>query len=130
LPDVERLDIVDDKVWAIAPKLGGRVPLSALSDGYLTTLGWIADLVARWLHWAEQVNQSTEGDFFARMEGLVLVDEIDLHLHPRWQRTIIRKLKELFPRLSFVVTTHNALTLLGAEAGEIVVLREPASAGG
>jgi len=60
------------------------------------------------------------------MEGLVLVDEIDLHLHPRWQRTILRQLKEVFPRLSFVVTTHNPLTLLGADAGEIVVLRESA----
>jgi hypothetical protein len=105
LPGVERLDVVDNQVWAIAPKLGGRVPLAALSDGYLTTLGWLVDLVARWLHWAEQVEgKPPEGDFFERMEGLVLVDEIDLHLHPAWQRTILRDLKNTFPRLSFVAS--------------------------
>ncbi|WP_437591136.1 AAA family ATPase [Sorangium sp. So ce1000] len=125
LPDLERLDVVGNQVWAIAPKLGGRVPLAALSDGYLTTLGWLMDLVARWLHWAEQVEgKPPEGDFFARMEGLVLIDEIDLHLHPRWQRSVVKLLKDVFPRLSFVATTHNPLTLLGAEAGEIVVLRD------
>jgi energy-coupling factor transporter ATP-binding protein EcfA2 len=131
LPDVERLDVIDNQVWAIAPKLGGRVPLAALSDGYLTTMGWIVDLVARWLRWAELVEgKPPEGDFFARMVGLVFVDEIDLHLHPRWQRDIIRRLKDVFPRLSFVVTTHNPITLLGADAGEIVVLREAADGSG
>jgi hypothetical protein len=125
LPDLERLDVVGNQVWAIAPKLGGRVPLAALSDGYLTTLGWLMDLVARWLHWAEQVEGTPpEGNFFDRMEGLVLIDEIDLHLHPRWQRSVVKLLKDAFPRLSFVATTHNPLTLLGAEAGEIVVLRD------
>jgi hypothetical protein len=62
------------------------------------------------------------------MEALVLVDEIDLHLHPRWQRDIISNLREIFPRVSFVVTTHNPLTLLGARSGEIFVVRR-ASAG-
>jgi hypothetical protein len=130
LPDVDRMDVVDDQVWAIAPKLGGRLPLSALSDGYLTTLGWLVDLIARWLHWAEQTSQDLTGNFFERMEGLVLLDEIDLHLHPVWQREIIGKLKNAFPRLSFVVTTHNPLTLLGAEAGEIMVLRASADGSG
>lgn len=131
LPDVERMDVVDDQVWAIAPKLGAaRLPLSALSDGYLTTLGWLVDLIARWLHWAEQTSQDLTGNFFERMEGLVLLDEIDLHLHPVWQREIIGKLKNAFPRLSFVVTTHNPLTLLGAEAGEIMVLRASADESG
>ncbi|WP_438035042.1 AAA family ATPase [Sorangium sp. So ce204] len=131
LPDLERLDVVGNQVSVIAPKLGGRVPLAALSDGYLTTLGWLMDLVARWLHWAEQVEgKPPEGDFFARMEGLVLIDEIDLHLHPRWQRSVVKLLKDVFPRLSFVATTHNPLTLLGAEAGEIVVLRDAADGSG
>lgn len=130
MPDVDRLDVVGNEVWAIAPKLGGRVPLAALSDGYLTTLGWLVDMVARWLHWAGQVGESTEGDFFERMEGLVLIDEIDLHLHPRWQRTIVKSLKDTFPRLSFIATTHNPLTLIGAEAGEIVVLRDAADKSG
>lgn len=124
LLDVDHLDVVGNEVWVIAPKLGGRVPLTSLSDGYLTTLGWLVDLIARWLHWAEQVQADLTGNFFERMEALVLVDELDLHLHPRWQQSIVRTLKDTFPRLSFVVTTHNPLTLVGAEEGEIVVLSE------
>lgn len=130
LPDIERLDVIGDQVWVIAPKLGGRIPLAALSDGYLTMLGWLVDLIARWVHWSEQVEgRPPTGPFFDRIEGVVLVDEIDLHLHPRWQRSVIRRLKDAFPRLSFVVTTHNPQTLLGAEAGEIVVLRDAADGG-
>ncbi len=124
LPDVERLDVAENEVWAVSPRLGGRVPLAALSDGYLTTLGWTTDLVARWLHWAEQIDVDSDGNFFARMEGLVLIDEIDLHLHPAWQRRVVRTLKDVFPRLSFVATTHNPMALLGADSSEILVLRD------
>ena len=126
LPGVSGFDVRGNKVYAVAPDLGGDLLLESLSDGYRTTLAWTAELCGRWLHWAEQVGESTVGDFFARMEGLVLVDEIDLHLHPRWQRDIVRHLKNAFPRLSFVMTTHNPHTLLGADPGEIVVLRRPA----
>jgi energy-coupling factor transporter ATP-binding protein EcfA2 len=129
LPDVERIEVAGDQIRVIAPRLGGNVPLGGLSDGYLTTLGWIVDLIANWLQWAERVGVSTEGNFFARMEGLVLLDELDLHLHPSWQRTIVAALREMFPRLSFVMTTHNPVTLLGAEPGEIFVLREAGDGG-
>jgi hypothetical protein len=57
------------------------------------------------------------------MCGLVLLDEIDLHLHPMWQLRIIEDVRRLFPRLSFVVTTHNALTLQSARRGEVYVMR-------
>jgi len=53
----------------------------------------------------------------------VLIDEIDLHLHPMWQMRIIEDVRRLFPRLSFVVTTHNPLTLQGARRGEVYVMR-------
>ncbi|ONY76722.1 hypothetical protein A8F35_10985 [Burkholderia cenocepacia] len=56
------------------------------------------------------------------MTGLVLIDEIDLHLHPRWQIEIISRTRQLLPKMSFVVTTHNPLTLIGAKAEEIWIL--------
>ncbi|MBK8563034.1 MAG: AAA family ATPase [Saprospiraceae bacterium] len=43
--------------------------------------------------------------------GIVIIDEIDLHLHPRWQRKIVRKLTEVFPKLQFIITTHSPLIL-------------------
>lgn len=49
------------------------------------------------------------------MEGLVLIDELDLHLHPVWQQGLIAGLKHTFPRLQFVATTHSPLLLSGLE---------------
>jgi hypothetical protein len=57
------------------------------------------------------------------MTGLVLIDELDLHLHPRWQWGLVEALRETFPALSFFVTTHNPMTVLGARGDEVVVLR-------
>ena len=102
----------------------GECSLSSLSDGYLTTIGWVLDLIARWTHEAQRANIEIKPGFNKQMTGLVLIDELDLHLHPRWQAHIIGDLRKDFPKMSFVVTTHNPLTLLGAEPGEIHVIRK------
>ena len=85
LPDVERIDIYGDDLWAIAPKLGGDVSVAALSDGYLTTIGWVVNIIARWFEPAKELHVPVDKDFFENMTGVVLLDEPDLHLHPRWQ---------------------------------------------
>ncbi len=123
LLQVEDVFVKDLTVWV---KESGKqaVPFRFLSDAYLTTAGWFLDLLARWLHMAAQAGMAMAPDFMAHMRGLVLIDEIDLHLHPRLQIDIIPRTKELLPQMSFVVTTHNALTLLGAEPHEIHILRE------
>ena len=55
--------------------------------------------------------------------GVILIDEIDLHLHPKWQREILRKLHEVFPNVQFIVTTHSPIILQGAsDIAQIVVL--------
>ena len=61
------------------------------------------------------------------MTGFVIIDEIDLHLHPVWQMGVINNVRKLFPRLSFIVTTHNPLTLQGARPGEVYVMRRDGS---
>src|SRR5580704_1847905 len=91
----------------------------AVVDGYLTTMGWVIDLIARWVKRAERRKESIPPGFTKSMTGLVLVDEIDLYLHPEWQQHVIADVRAIFPRMSFVVTTHNPLTLLGARAEEI-----------
>lgn len=60
----------------------------------------------------------------AEMEGLVLIDEIDLHLHPRWQVRLIPALKRVFPKLQFIATTHSPMVLPGLERDEVLVLRQ------
>ncbi len=129
LPGVESLDFDDSaQLWLDGPKIG-RSPLAAMSDGYITTVGWIVDLIARWAELRHRLGVELDGDFRGRMTGLVLIDEIDLHLHPLWQTEIVSTLRRQFPKMSFVATTHNPLTLVGAKPGEIHVLRRDAETG-
>jgi energy-coupling factor transporter ATP-binding protein EcfA2 len=122
LHGVDEIDVNKDGVWLVGPKVG-RAPLGALSDGHVTTAGWLLDLIARWAHRCERAGVELDADFRGDMTALVLIDEIDLHLHPLWQVEILGTLREQFPRLSVVASTHNPLTLLGARSGEVHVLR-------
>lgn len=94
-----------------------RLPATWLSQGYQATIAWIADVVGQFFLDAGKPVDPAE------MCGLVLIDEIDIHLHPRWQRTLIPTLKTVFPNLQFVVTTHSPMILPGLKPEEIVVLR-------
>ena len=118
---VESIEVADRRVW-ITEHDKPRLPFSALSDGYLTSAGWLLDLIARQVESALRQQMPLAADFMQTMRGLVLIDEIDLHLHPRWQIEIIARTRRLLPQMSFVVTTHNPLTLVGARAEEIWIL--------
>lgn len=97
----------------------GPVPLSELSDGCRSTLAWLVHLLVHILRAGKWT-----GDLTA-IQGIVLIDEIDLHLHPQWQRVIIRSLKEAFPKLQFVVSSHSPMTVAGLDAaGAEVALLE------
>lgn len=120
---VERISVEAGGItWAEGPAIG-RVPLAGLSDGYLTTLGWLVDVLARWMDYARNHDIILGADFPKRMPCVVLIDEIDLHLHPRWQTEVIAKLRNTFPMTTFVATTHNPLTLHGTQPGEVHVIR-------
>ena len=51
--------------------------------------------------------------------GMVLIDEMDVHLHPKWQRQVVRDLKETFPRIQFVCTSHSPFIIQSLDAGEL-----------
>ncbi len=93
-----------------------EVPATWLSQGYQSTVSWIADLVG-WFFFEHGKPIPLD-----EMEGLVLIDEIDLHLHPAWQEDLIPVLKRIFPRLQFVVTTHSPMVLTGLKPEEIFIL--------
>jgi hypothetical protein len=88
----------------------------ALSHGYQSTFAWIADLIGHVLLEASADISTTE------MEGLVLIDEIDLYLHPAWQATFVTALRRVFPRMQFVATTHSPVVLAEMAPHEIVRL--------
>ena len=117
LPDVKKAANI--KVYAPLPltkekeqkqKVGvhvrtrdGEVPLSALSFGYRTTTAWLADLGYRlFRHYPKSANPLHE-------PAIVLVDDINLHLHPRWQRQLRELLAKHFPAVQFIATAHSPL---------------------
>jgi energy-coupling factor transporter ATP-binding protein EcfA2 len=120
---VARISVERGGVTWAEGSIVGRVPLAGLSDGYLTTLGWLVDVLARWMDYAHRHEIPLGIDFHKRMPCVVLIDEIDLHLHPRWQTEVITKLRNTFPMTTFVATTHNPLTLHGTQPGEVHVIR-------
>jgi len=118
---VESIFIAEQRLW-VKEKERSRIPFAALSDGFLTNAGWFLDLMARWVHLVEESGANLADNFLSSMRGLVLIDEIDLHLHPSWQMEIISRVRRLLPQMSFVVTTHNPLTLVGADPDEIWII--------
>lgn len=105
-----------------------RLPASWLSHGYQAILAWLADLVGHVL-WEARVDRRSGPILPAEMEGLVLVDELDLHLHPTWQFGLIAALKQTLPRMQFVVTTHSPMLLSGLERDEIIILDQDPQSG-
>jgi len=103
-------------VQLTGPAAGGSVPLNGWADGYRLTVLWLLDLYARAMR-ADRID--AEG----RVHGVVLVDEVDQHLHPSLQATILPRLAELLPDVQMVATTHSPLVALGAEPSQLVVLR-------
>jgi predicted ATP-binding protein involved in virulence len=95
----------------------GWVPLQSLSLGYKTVIAWTVDLAARLIE-----RYPNSADPLAE-PAVVLVDEIDLHLHPKWQRTIMSFLTERFPNTQFIVTAHSPLVVQAAKNANIVLLR-------
>ena len=86
-----------------------------LSDGYHVFIALVADVARR----AVMLNEFDGAEAPERAEGVVLIDELDLHLHPRWQRTALPSLRDAFPRLQFIVTTHSPQVLSSAENRQV-----------
>ncbi|MFH1464777.1 MAG: AAA family ATPase [Pseudomonadota bacterium] len=90
---------------------GTTQPFNLLSDGFRITIGLIADLAWR----AILLNPHLGADAPRLVDGVVLIDEIDLHLHPSWQRRILGDLRRAFPKVQFIVTTHSPQVLASAK---------------
>lgn len=93
---------------------GTVLTFDQLSEGYKSILIFVSDLLFRL-----SLNAS-EGQKITDLKGIVIVDEIDLHLHPKWQRVIIGKLRKLFPNIQFIFTTHSPTIIQGASDDAII----------
>lgn len=100
---------------------GVLLPYSALSDGYRAFVGWVWDLLYQMVSLQQP---STLLCDLTQVEGVVIVDEIDLFLHPQWQRTVIEQVALKFPRIQFLFSSHSPLVAGGLEPSNIFVLAD------
>lgn len=96
-------------------KAGTELNVLQLSDGEKCMLALVGDLARR----LSLLN--TEREDPLQGEGVVLIDEIDLHLHPKWQRTVVASLEQIFPSCQFIITTHSP-QVIGELSTESVML--------
>lgn len=90
-------------------KNGTTLNVSQLSQGEKSMMALVGDIARRLAMMNQSLDNPLEGD------GIVLIDEVDLHLHPKWQRSLIRQLSETFPNCQFVLTTHSPLVISDAK---------------
>lgn len=98
----------------------GLVAFDNLSDGYRNMVALVADIARR----AAVLNPQYKAGAAARTAGIVLIDEIELHLHPTWQRAVLGRLTQVFPKIQFVVTTHSPQVVASAKRGQVMILQE------
>lgn len=124
---LRQLLLLPDEAFVARPKRGHRggaeimfelqgsaTPLNRLSEGYRTVVATAVDVMREML------------DFWPNLEkarGVVLIDELETHLHPRWKMRILQRLRTAMPGVQFIATTHDPLCLRGLYDGEVQVLR-------
>lgn len=93
---------------------GFELSFNQLSEGYKNIMVWVSDLIFRFRESQPNVSKLEE------LKGIVLLDEIELHLHPLWQQKIISQLRNFFPQIQFIFTTHSPTIIQGASEDAII----------
>lgn len=130
MPNRITIDRVDsDGLWLV-DRNGVQLAWSEMSDGYRAALALMTDIVRHLINAygiAGLTDIDETGRLFVKRSGVVLIDEIDAHLHPEWQREIGFWLKRHFPNIQFLVTTHSPIICQAADPSGLFVLPEPGS---
>ena len=105
---------------------GDQVDAVDLPDGFRSSAAWLADLCVAW---AERFpDEARKGDP-GLIDAIVVIDELDLHLHPSLQRELVPRLRAALPRVQWIVTTHSPLILSNFDSNEIIALDRRAEGG-
>jgi predicted ATP-binding protein involved in virulence len=111
-------DIKRDELIIELESIHDKMPFNSLSDGVRITLAMVMEIAFRCCllnpHLAENAPNETS--------GVVLIDEIDLHLHPAWQKKIVADLRRSFPNIQFIVSTHAPLVIGSLQSGKIFTI--------
>jgi predicted ATP-binding protein involved in virulence len=108
-------DVKRDKLLIELRSINDLMPFNFLSDGVRSTLAMVMDIAFRCC----LLNPHLMANAPLQTTGVVLIDEIDLHLHPSWQKKIIGDLRRAFPNIQFIVTTHAPLVIGSLKQGKI-----------
>jgi predicted ATP-dependent endonuclease of OLD family len=121
-------EVTSRAVW-LRDSANMRITLSDMSEGYRAALAMLIDIFRHMSHVYGPNILSTREDesVFVDRPGVVLIDEVDAHLHPEWQREIGFWLKAHFPLVQFIVTTHSPLVCPAADHGRIYHVPQPGS---
>lgn len=117
LPDMQFARIDREQRQIIFRTVDGEVPLGQLSDGYQNMAAWCGDLLYRITETFPDRRDPLD------TRGVLLIDELDLHLHPVWRRKLVDFLSATLPNFQFIATTHSALTAQQCGEGELYVIR-------
>ena len=99
---------------------GEQQPFMNLSDGQRAMLAVVGDLAQK----VATLNPHLGADVLSETEGVVMIDELDLHLHPTWQRHVIEDLRSTFPKIQFICTTHSPFLIQSLRSGEELLMLE------
>ncbi len=125
LPErLQVLKIDGDALW-VQTQGGVTLPLSSISDGYRATVALVLDLLYQMSRFFPDfhIEEAPDGSPLVPYSGVVLIDELELHLHPSWQQTLGFWLKKHFPRIQFIVTTHSPFVCQAADPGGLIRLQ-------
>ena len=130
MPNQITIDRVDsDGLW-LKDRNGVQLAWGEMSHGYRAALGLLTDILRHLINTygtADLTERGPDGKLRIKRSGVVLIDEIDAHLHPEWQRQVGFWLKQHFPNIQFLVTTHSPIICQAADTNGLFVLPEPAS---
>lgn len=118
VPGATHLRFDADRKEIIVGLENGEVPFYSLSDGQRSMVSMVADIGMK----AAILNPHLGEECGKRSPGVVLIDELDLHLHPTWQRMVIEHLRTAFPCIQFVGTTHSPFIVQTLREGELIPL--------
>lgn len=118
MPDFSDLQVMRNPLRMVVRKKGLLFEIDQLSDGEKCLLAMVGDLARRLALANPYLANPLDG------EGVVLIDEVDLHLHPAWQRIVLRKLSETFPRCQFIVSTHSPQVLGEVHSSSVWLLKQ------
>ena len=130
MPNGISVDRVDSEGLWLKDRNGVRLAWTEMSDGYRAAVALLADILRHLIRafGADGLaEEGSDGKAVIARSGVVLIDEVDAHLHPEWQREIGFWLKRHFPRIQFLVATHSPLICQAADPHGLFVLPEPGS---